>query len=122
MSLIGHLIALAGLYALYTNGIIIGGILFFLGGFLARKLSFCFRSSGVMLMLLSTAYGFHNEYTPTIFFLIFMGFVLACFNTRRSSSNDNGGWGFDIDLSSSGSGSDSCGGGDSGGGGGGGGD
>lgn len=118
MSIIGHVIALLGLYGLYAGEIIIGGIIFFVGGLLASKLFFCLRSSGVMTMVISVSYGFHNEFTPTVLFLIFVGFVLACFNTRRSSQGYDNGWGFDFDFSSSGSGSDFGGGGDCGGGGG----
>jgi hypothetical protein len=116
MSIIGHLIALLGLYGLYAGEIVIGSIILFGGGFLASKLFFCLRSSGVMTMVISIAYGYHNEFTPTVLFLIFVGFILACFNTRRGSRGYDNGWGFDFDFSSSGSGSD-FGGGDCGGGG-----
>lgn len=115
MSIIGHLIALIGLYALYTGAIIFGGVLFFLGGFIAGKLFICLRSGGVLTMVVSIAYGYHNEFTPTVLFIIFVGFVLACFNTKRTSRRSDDGWGIDIDFasfgSSSGSGGGDCGGG-----------
>lgn len=116
MNILGHILALLGLYSLYAGEMVIGSIIFFLGGFVASKLFFSLRSCGVMMMVTSIAYGFHNEYTPLVVFLIFIGFVLACFNTSRTSSNQGGGWGIDIDLSSTGSGSDFGGGGDCGGG------
>ena len=40
----------------------------------------------------------------TVLFIIFVGFVFACFNTKRRSDN---GWGIDMDFSSFGSSSDS---------------
>lgn len=116
MNVIGHLIALLGLYILYTGALIFGGVVFFLGGFIARKLFITLRSSGVLTMVVSIAYGYHNEFTPTVLFIVFMGFVLACFNTRRASRRTEDGWGIDFNFSSSGSNAD-AGGGDCGGGG-----
>jgi hypothetical protein len=115
MSLVGYILALIGIYGLYNGDLILGGIIFFVGGFFAKKLFFSIRSSGVMTMALSIAYGYHNEYSPTILFLIFIGFVLACFNSKRESRDD--GWGIDFDFSSLGSNShsDGDGGGDCGG-------
>jgi len=115
MNIIGHLIALTGLYILYAGEIVFGGILFFFGGFLAKKLFFSLRSAGVMTMVIAIAHGFHHGFTPIILLIAFVGFVLACFNTRRSNQRSDGGWGFDIEFSDFGSGSD--GGGDCGGGG-----
>ncbi|NRB41971.1 MAG: hypothetical protein HRU20_26440 [Pseudomonadales bacterium] len=71
------------------------------------------RSSGVMLLVISIAFAYHNGFTPLVLFLILVGFVLACFNSKRV--NGSGGWGFDIDFSSIGSGSSDGGGGDCGG-------
>lgn len=125
MKLIGYLFALMGLFGLYENQLILGGIIFVLGGFIARKVSPSIRSSGLLLMLLSIAYGYHNSFTVLVIFLIFVGFVMACFNSRRTSSHsDNGGyssdysgdWGFDIHFSASNSGCGGDSGGDSGGG------
>jgi len=106
MSTVGYLIALLGLYVLYTGSIAFGGVIFFLGGFIAGRLFICLRSGGILTMIVSIAYGYHNEFTPTVLFLVFVGFVLACFNTKRSSRRSDDGWGFDIDFSSLGSGSD----------------
>lgn len=106
MSIIGHLIAIIGLYCLFLGETAIGSIIVFIGGFLASKLSFSLRSCGVMIMVTLIPYGYHNEYTPTIIFLIFIGFVLACFNTRRTSQTHSDGWGIDLDFSSLGSDSD----------------
>ena len=115
MSIIGHLIALLGLYVLYIGAIIWGSILFSLGGIVAHKLYVSLRSSGFVNMVISIAYGYHNEFTPLVLFLIFVGFVLACFTTKRASRDSGDGWGINLDLSS-GSSSDG-GGGDCGGGG-----
>lgn len=116
MMIIGYLITFASLYLLYMGEILIGSIIFVVGGVLAKKLFLCIRSCGVLLMVSSIAYGYHNQYSPLIFFLIFVGFVMACFNTHphcTSQSYDGGGWGIDLDMF----GSDSSGGGDFGGGG-----
>ena len=102
--IIGHLIAFLGLFSLYAGAMVFGGIIFFLGGFIAGKLFICLRSGGVLTMVVSIAYGYHNEFTPTVLFIIFVGFVFACFDTKRRSDN---GWGIDMDFSSFGSSSDS---------------
>ena len=107
MYIVGYLLALAGLFLLYDNQLFIGGIVFFVGGFLAKKLFVSIRSSGVMLMTVSIAFGYHNENSPLVLFLVFVGFVLACFNTKRTKDD---GWGFDIDFSSFGSDSSDSGG------------
>lgn len=113
MKIVGYLLAFLGLFLLYENQLIMGGIVFFAGGFIARKLFVSIRSSGVMLMTISIAFGYHNEFSVSIIFLIFIGFIMACFNTKRTRDND--GWGFDIDFSSIGSGSSDGGGFDGGG-------
>lgn len=116
MSIIGYSITLLSLYTLYVGEVFFGLVVFIVGGFLAKKLFMCLRSLGVVMMLGCTAFGFHNAYTPMVLFLIFIGFIFACFNTKRTSQHDgNGGWGIDFDAFSSGS--DSGGGGDCGGGG-----
>lgn len=119
MYIVGYFLALVGLFLLYENQLALGGLLFFAGGFIAQKLFISIRSSGVVLMAVSIAFGFHNEYSPWVLFLIFVGFVLACFNTSTTTNRSSGsdGWGFDIDFSSMGSDSGDCGGGDGGGGG-----
>jgi len=117
MNIIGHLIALLGLYGLYSGWIFLGCLGFLVGGVLAGKLFFCLRSGGVLAMVTSVAYGYHNEYTATVIFIIFIGAVFACFNSKRVAQTNDNGWGFSFDISS-GSGSDSGGGGDCGGGGG----
>jgi hypothetical protein len=110
MNIIGHLITLLGLYVLYTGAIVFGGFLFFLGGLIAGKLFICLRSGGVLTMVISIAYGYHNGFTPTVLVIIFVGFVLACFNSKRNSRGSDDGWGIDIDFGSFGSSSDSDGG------------
>lgn len=104
MIVVGYLLVLVGLFFLYENELAIGSIVFFVGGFLVKGLFFSFRSAGVMLMVVPIAYGYHYEYDPVVIVLIFVGFVLANFNTKRSSERNE--WGFDIDLSSFGSDSD----------------
>lgn len=121
---LGYLLVAAGLYGFYIGEIVLAALLFSFGGFLAKKLFISIRSTGVITMVTAIAYGFHHEYTELVLCIIFVGFVLACFNSKRSSSRDGGGdgsggeWGIDFDFSS-GSGSDSggWGGGDGGGGG-----
>ncbi|WP_415901563.1 hypothetical protein ACMXYR_10775 [Neptuniibacter sp. QD29_5] len=118
MSMIGYLLAAVGLYALYTDGIILGCTLFFIGGLIAGKLFFCLRSLGVIIIAASVTYGHHNGFTPEVWLCLAVGIILATFNRNRSSRNndDDNGWGIDLDFSSSGSDGGSCGG-DSGGGG-----
>lgn len=99
--MIGYLIALLGLYSLFQGDLIVGGVIFFIGGFSARKITICLRSVGVMTLVIATAYGYHNEFSPTVLFILLIGFILACFNTKRTSGNDY--WGIDFDLSSLGS-------------------
>ena len=113
MNILGYLLALAGLFLLYENQLIIGGLVFFAGGFIAKKLFISIRSSGVMLMTISIAFGYHNEFSGLVIFLILVGFIMACFNSKRTRDSD--GWGFDIDFSSIGSGSNDGGGFDGGG-------
>ncbi len=102
MYIIGHILTLCGLYFLYENELVIGSIVFFMGGFLAKKIYISIRSFGLILMVSSTAYGYHNGYELLILFLIFIGFVLASFNTKHTSDRES--WGFDMDFSSFGSG------------------
>jgi len=114
MTIIGHLIALLGLYGLYSGWLVVGCLGFLVGGVLAGKLFFCLRSGGVLAMVTSFAYGYHNEFTPMVIWIIFIGAVFACFNSKRVTQTNDNGWGFSFDVSS---GSDSGGGGDCGGGG-----
>lgn len=113
IAVLGYMLAATGLYGFYIGDIVLATLLFSLGGLLAKKLYISIRSIGVVTMLSAIAYGYHTAYTPTVYFIIFIGFVMACFTTRRSS-RDGGEWGIDFDFSS-GSGSD-FGGGDGGGG------
>ena len=103
-SLMYHLFIADSVNTTVRATMVFGGIIFFLGGFIAGKLFICLRSGGVLTMVVSIAYGYHNEFTPTVLFIIFVGFVFACFNTTRRSDN---GWGIDMDFSSFGSSSDS---------------
>lgn len=114
MNIIGYLIAVLGLYGLYSGKLLLGSFLFIMGGFVAKKLLISTRSLGVTILLISSAYGYHNEFTPFILFLMFVGFVMACFNSRSSTRDAVSEWGFDFDFSSSGndSGGDSGGSGD----------
>ncbi|NRB42674.1 MAG: hypothetical protein HRU20_30100 [Pseudomonadales bacterium] len=114
MVIVGYILALAGLFLLYENQLVIGAVIFFVGGFLAEKLYLSIRSAGVMILAVSIAWAYQNELSGIILFLILVGFVLACFNSKRT--NGSAGWGFDIDFTSIGSGSNDGGGGDCGGG------
>lgn len=109
MIVIGYVVVIASLFLLYENVLFFGGIVLFIGGFLARKIYISVRGAEVMLMVLSTAYGYHNGYEPLVLFLIIVGFVMASSNRRYRQERDD--WGFEFDLSSFGS-SDSNGGGD----------
>lgn len=109
MFMVGHLIALLGLYGLYKNWLMIGAVVFFIGGYFAKKISISIRSAGIMLLVVSTAYGYHNGYEPQVLFFMFAGFVMACFNSKRTTEGCD--WGFDIDFSDTGSGCDGDGGG-----------
>jgi len=59
MNIIGHLIALLGLYELYSGWLVVGCLGFLIGGVLAGKLFFCLRSGGVLAMVSSIAYVYH---------------------------------------------------------------
>lgn len=96
MNLIGYGLVLCAAYFLFVNQIVVGVITFIVGGFLAKRVSFSFRSAGVVLLVATIPYGYHNSFTPLVLFLIFFGFVLACFNTRRTNSDDGVEWGIDI--------------------------
>jgi hypothetical protein len=106
MNIIGYGLVLCAAYFLFVNHIVIGLFTFVVGGFFAKRVSFSFRSVGVVLLVTSIPYGYHNGFTQLVLFLIFIGFVLACFNTRRTNRNDGVEWGIDIGkiLSSSDSG------------------
>ena len=119
MNLIGYGLVLGAGYLLFVNQIVIGVITFVVGGFLANRVSFSFRSAGVVLLVGCIPYGYHNSFTPLVLFLILIGFVLACFNTRRANRDDVVEWGIDIGeiFSSSGSNDSGFGGGSDGGGG-----
>lgn len=106
MNLIGYSIVLAAIYLLFIGNIVVGLILFTVGGLLAKKLYASFRSLGVTLLVGSVSYGYHNGYSTFILFLIFLGFVLACFNKRRSGRDDGIEWGIDLGDIISGSDSD----------------
>ena len=84
MSTVGYLIALLGLYVLYTGSIAFGGVIFFLGGFIAGRLFICLRSGGILTMIVSIAYGYHNEFTPTVLFLVFVGFVFKVLQSNKN--------------------------------------
>lgn len=104
MANIGNLIALASLYALYTNAIALGCIMLFIGGLLAGKLFFCTRSLGVIIIAGSTAFGFHNSFSTLVLLCLAIGIILALGLFRQRSSNNGGGgdgegW-FNLDFSS----------------------
>jgi len=96
MNLIGYGLVLCALYLLFVNQLVIGVITFIVGGFLVKRVSFSLRSVGVVLLVASISYGYHNSFTPLVLFLIFVGFVLACFNTHRTNRDDGVEWGIDI--------------------------
>jgi len=105
IQIIGYLFSLAGIYALYSGDLIIGGIAFAVGGFIATKLFICLRSAGVVLLVVSISYGYHFAYTAEVLFLIALGFLLACMNIKHASRHYDNGWGIDIQLFSGDSGS-----------------
>ena len=105
MKILGYLLALFGIYCLYINVIIAGGIFLFVGGFFSKKISISIRGSGVLLMLLSFAYGWHNEFTAFIIILTTVGFVMAHTKNREalisnqhaeSYDLEDHEWGFDF--------------------------
>ena len=106
MNIIGYFLVLVGLFFLYGNELVIGGLGFSIGGFLAKKLSISIRSAGVMLMVVPIAYGYHYEYEPIVIVLIVVGFVLANVNSKGTFERNE--WGFDIDFSSIGSDGDNA--------------
>lgn len=97
ITIIGYLIAIAGLIGLYSNELILGTALFMLGGFLSKGLFFSIHSVGVVLMVVSMAYGYHHEFSSTVIILIVVGFILATF-TKKSRRADSKEWGFEIDI------------------------
>ncbi len=103
MSIIGHLIALIGLYCCFRGEILIGSVIFAVGGFLARKLHIGPRSAGVVLFVASIAYGYNNAYSASVFCVIVVAFAIACLPGFGLSDSDDEGWGFSRDLFSSGS-------------------
>ncbi|CAA0097501.1 Uncharacterised protein [BD1-7 clade bacterium] len=107
MKSIGFVLILLGLGEFYLGEIVIGAFLFFIGGLIARTLSFSLRSSGVLLFASSTAVGLHDGFSAGVIFLMCLGAFLACFRSSRSRS-DAADWG--IDLGSIDFGSDSDGG------------
>lgn len=118
MYIVGYLLAALAMYLLYLNELVVGGIIFLAGGVIASRLSLSVRSAGVLLMVISIAYGSHNGFDPLVLFLIFISFIMANFNSSRSSDGEDWDWGFDFDWSDlwSGDGFDGDGDGDGGGG------
>ncbi len=115
MKFIGYLFLFAGLYGFYINAIAFGALLFFVGGFVAGTIKLRLRGIGVMLMVVPTAYGYHNEFTGLIIGLIILGFVLASIGNDNRRNRNRGEWGIDlggIDFSSSSDGGGGCDGGD----------
>jgi len=107
IKLLGYIFSIAGLYGLYINEIPFGGLLFFVGGFVAGTIKLRLRGIGVMLIVVPTAYGYHNEFTLLVVGLIVVGVLLAC--TGKGRNYDGGEWGIDlggIDFSSGGDGCD----------------
>ena len=105
MFLLGYLAATLGLILMYFNELLLGGIVFFLAGWFANRLSLSLRSSGLIIMLESIAYGYHNTFSSTVIACTIIGFLLA--NCRSKSSKEDVAetvveWGFDI-FSSGGS-------------------
>ncbi|MAR91756.1 MAG: hypothetical protein SV765_03240 [Pseudomonadota bacterium] len=113
MNLVGYLLLLAGLTFLYTNVLVLGGVLVFAGGMLAQRMSLSIRSAGVMVLLLALAYGYHYEFTEVVLLLLLVGFLMA--STRSRSLGRDTDWGIDIDWRDWGGDGDGDGGGDGGG-------
>lgn len=96
MRWVGIIITLVGVFCLYKGDLVVGGLLFVFGGFVAQGLSPSLRSAGVVLMVMAIAYGFRDAFNLWVIGLVFAGFVLANFNSRRSSNYFE--WGFDLDY------------------------
>jgi len=94
IKLLGYILSIAGLYGLYINEIPFGGLLFFVGGFVAGTIKLRPRGIGVMLIVVPTAYGYHNEFTLLVIGLIVVGVLLACAGKGRN--HDGGEWGIDL--------------------------
>jgi len=127
MSIISYFLIGLSFFLLYENHWVLGLCLFSVGGFLEKKLFFSLRSIGVVMLLGSISYGYHNGFTLGVIIIAVLGFLLACTNGSKntrggdsggvgSTGNCENGWGFEFDSDGSFFG-DSDGGGDGGGGG-----
>ena len=116
MNLIGYSIVALALYLLFVGQVFIGVVLFTIGGYVVKKLFISLRSLGVVLLVGSISYGLKNGFTAAVLFIMLVGFVMGCFNRRRTENDYDPGWGIDIgELLSDSDSSDSGFGGDGGG-------
>ena len=103
--LTGYALTVTGLLLLYAGNLVAGALLFIFGGYLAEKLWFSIRSTGVVVLVISIAFGIHNDFSLWLLLIMLLSFVMACFTSRRGHGREGrGGWGFDIELSDFGSG------------------
>ncbi len=106
MIVTGYLLAIAGLYALYTGSILVGATALFIGGLMSGGFSIGLSAIATLSLISAIAYGIHQEFTPTIIMLSLLAAVLSAVSRR------GGKWELGLDLfdRSDGWGSDSCGG------------
>ena len=90
-SFIGYALAAIGLYCLYDGLIVVGAILFLVGGFLSGGFTVGLSCVSILSLISSLAYGFHNEFTTTIIILCIVSAVLATVSRGGGSSGDGGG-------------------------------
>lgn len=98
MRIAGTLLAIAGMALLYKNNLYIGILAFVLGGFLAKGLYLSVKSLGIVGGAFLVPYGYHNEFTPFIYVLLAICFVLIFFARRRIDSSGAAEWGFEFAL------------------------
>ncbi len=90
---VGYLAVVLGLMMLYRNELFAGLVVFSVGGLLARRLYFSPSSAGLLLLLGSSAFGFHHGFSLLLGLLMLLGFVMAGLSGGRSRAGE---WGFDL--------------------------
>jgi len=107
VGIIGYLLAIIACYLLYEGALIVGLLLFFVGGFLSGNLKISVSSLGIIMVIGGGAYGYHHEFTLEVVITMIVGFILSGFGGR------SGGWEIDLgDFFDSGSDGGGDGGGD----------
>lgn len=108
MKIFGYLLTLLALYLLLVGEVYFGAIFFVVGGGFSQKLTFSLRSLGLVIEVTAIAYGYHYGFSPGVILVMFVAFILACFNNKRADGG--AGWGLDLDFPSFGGGFDGDGG------------